>query len=465
MNKITQLSLTLLAVSTLAACSGGSGTGGKINHSLNSVLNNINPNIETPAKDASAANNMALSTMKDAEAAAAKATEQSQSAIQALKDKLNQQSADLIFTNAQSQLNAAVELAKQKHQDTKTQAEVARRSAETLNLRRPQIQLIEVAIAKAEQVLQIHRNATTSVIPSEQRNIENLLAQHLTPEQRVLLAAHNVLTFEKLEQKIADAKGEVARLYTSIVVADAANNEAKKSQEYSLKAKLKAEKALDEFNKALEKSKASAFVEENSKEETRAAKRVVIGEQKIDLLDEAVGYLTRHVGDQRLKGYNLVYSGAGYLLPYTAVSDEYGQLAEDYKGKAYIGSQTKFDALPSSGTIQYEGKSFGVKTEGNLMLSADFSTKKISGSVTKRYLTGTTQQLSDITLAETNIVSTNNSATFSGVAKYEAGQSITGSYSGTFMGPQAKEVAGKISDGKGYFYEAFAGSQEKLLKP
>ncbi|WP_373766582.1 factor H binding protein domain-containing protein [Glaesserella sp.] len=450
MTRTLKLSLTLLSLSVLAACSGGGGSDpAKQAQSYANEAISKGKEIEPSVTETKSTNLSALQAMKEAEAARNEAKQYADNIESKIK---SQAAASLTETEALRAARKAVQLATEKAAEANKQAELAQRASETAAYRANEASKAYVAARLAAEIASSNKTATATL----QNSISQ--TQNLTTQQQALLASYNTLTLTEIDAKVAEALAVSSRLTAEASAAEVKANEAAQAATYAANAVTNAKADLNR----IEEAKAYNFADLVNTNTLRTVKTVKVDGTEISLADKALGYFIIDTENAQVKGYNLAYSAAGYALPKNITSDVYGQLTSAYDtenlGYGAVGISTEYANLPSTGLIHYFGKSFGVKSEGNLELTANFADKTLSGSVTDRFLTGTSTTLGDIILQKTNIIAENSQAVFSGVANYTTNKDVVGSYTGKFMGPTAQEVVGKINDGNDNFYEAFAGS-------
>ncbi|WP_373777228.1 factor H binding protein domain-containing protein [Glaesserella sp.] len=472
MKKQLKLSLTVLSLSVLTACSGGGGAdSAKAIENQAQQASQAKDKVQQPANNAVANGKNAIQTLTNAEASAVESSTQAANAIQAVIDKRGlteatapiAQKAAIIQKEAAMAAEVALLAAKEKLDASKSQVEAARRAVELASLR------AKAATVEAETAASVAANIFVyRVEPSDARL--SAIKQTLTTQQQALFTAYNGLNSEEIALNLAKAQAAAEQLNTAVTVAQGVLDEAYNAQHYAQTAYEAAVAKVEEMKTTIEAAKAYSFVDSSYQDAVRQAKTITIDETEISLIDETLGYEMTNIGDKQVKAYNLAYSAAGYVLPKNVKTDSNGQLMSAYEnteglGYRAVGLSTEYTNLPSSSSdTYYYGKSFGVKTEGNLELTVNFANKTLSGSVTDRIETGTTTKLSDIILEQANITpSDENIAEFSGKATYKTKDNIdvTGSYLGQFMGPNAEEAVGQIKDANGYFYEAYAGSSKE----
>ncbi|QIM64422.1 factor H binding protein domain-containing protein [Frederiksenia canicola] len=446
MKHIIKFSLTLLSVSVLAACGGGSGKGGNevaqhLNNANSSKMS-FNQQIDKANQATQSAHNAFLA----AENSSKRAQEQSQLALDTFKNPMKNRNdinkADSAKNAAEKEQNSA----KIKLEEAKLQVNAAKKYVET-------------AITEVEKAKQNAINA--AIVAEERTQNQGLVSPNLSAEQRALLEASQALSLEQLNNKVAETRRIASEMESTLLSAQSELAKAEQLQQ-------NAEKSLTDANTALQDNlKSINLVNPKDRrehlQELKESKTLHIGIHEISLADENFGYITKDIEDKQLKVYNLGYSGVGYVLSKNVQTDEYGQLINPVIERHEIGENTA--SLPKGKDIfTYYGQSFGAKTDGVLTLKADFTNKTVEGTVTERRLTETKQPLSDITLQRA-IIGASDKYHFEGVASYKTGNTnVTGRYEGNFKGnfaeTEAQEVVGYIFDSKDHFYEGFAGKAE-----
>lgn len=201
---------------------------------------------------------------------------------------------------------------------------------------------------------------------------------------------------------------------------------------------------------------------EGINEQLRELKTVNIDGHKIYLTDEQAGFIERDIGTKRVKGFNQAYSYVGYSLPRDVKTGQYGQVSDDRVSSGDMnggGLQTLYKDIPKSGAAVYNGVAFGANSNGKLEMFADFAGKSVYGNIYNLYLKSGTR-LNDISLNKTSIaqyITTDNEAHFAG--KASSFTSVPLGYGGTFMGPNAEEVIGVVTDKTNKPYVMFAGAR------
>lgn len=453
MKHIIKFSLTLLSVSVLAACGGGSGKGGnEVAQHLNNA-NSSNAVLKEQLQKAKNANESAYKGYEDTKAASEQATSQTKLAVTAfsslstpdsyIMEKFNKSRQELSDTAeaAKTAAEKAFDIAETKLAEVKEQVRIAQ---ENVDFAQIQVQKAQQAATDAARVAEELIKDNTSSSP-----------QNLTPQQQELLNLSRGKTNEEIKKKAADAQRIASEMAASLAQAQLELGKAELSRQY-------AQQHRDTAKKTLTELKSINFVNpldiDENEQAIKDSKTLRIGTHKISLADENFGYVTKELGDKQLKVYNLGYSGVGYVLSKNVQTDEYGQLIKPVIERHEIGEKTA--NLPKGKDIfTYYGQSFGAKTDGVLTLKADFTNKTVEGTVTERRLTETKQPLSDITLQRATI-GASDKYHFEGVAKYQTNEAVQGKYNGNFKGSGAQEVVGYIFDGKDHFYEGFAGKAE-----
>lgn len=451
MKHIIKFSLTLLSVSVLAACGGGSGKGGnEVAQHLNNA-NSSNAVLKEQLQKAKNANESAYKGYEDTKAASEQATSQTKLAVTAfsslstpdsyIMEKFNKSRQELSDTAeaAKTAAEKAFDIAETKLAEVKEQVRIAQ---ENVDFAQIQVQKAQQAATDAARVAEELIKDNTSSSP-----------QNLTPQQQELLNLSRGKTNEEIKKKAADAQRIASEMAASLAQAQLELGKAELSRQY-------AQQHRDTAKKTLTELKSINFVNpldiDENEQAIKDSKTLRIGTHKISLADENFGYVTKELGDKQLKVYNLGYSGVGYVLSKNVQIDEYGQLVNNVIEQHNIGENS---ALPTTKQVfTYHGQSFGAKTDGVLTLKADFEHKTVEGMVTERRLIDTKKSLSDITLQQTAIKS--GDYHFEGIAKYQTNEAVQGKYNGNFKGSEAQEVVGYIFDGKDHFYEGFAGKAE-----
>lgn len=451
MKHIIKFSLTLLSVSVLAACGGGSGKGGnEVAQHLNNA-NSSNAVLKEQLQKAKNANESASKGYEDTKAASKQATSQTKLAVTAfsslstpdsyIMEKFNKSRQELSDTAeaAKTAAEKAFDIAETKLAEVKEQVRIAQ---ENVDFAQIQVQKAQQAATDAARVAEELIKDNTSSSP-----------QNLTPQQQELLNLSRGKTNEEIKKKAADAQRIASEMAASLAQAQLELGKAELSRQY-------AQQHRDTAKKTLTELKSINFVNpldiDENEQAIKDSKTLRIGTHKISLADENFGYVTKELGDKQLKVYNLGYSGVGYVLSKNVQTDEYGQLVNNVIEQHNIGENS---ALPTDKQVfTYHGQSFGAKTDGVLTLKADFEHKTVEGMVTERRLIDTKKSLSDITLQQTAIKS--GDYHFEGIAKYQTSEAVQGKYNGNFKGAGAQEVVGYIFDGKDHFYEGFAGKAE-----
>ncbi|MGX2948148.1 factor H binding protein domain-containing protein [Frederiksenia canicola] len=451
MKHIIKFSLTLLSVSVLAACGGGSGKGdNEVAQHLNNA-NSSNAVLKEQLQKAKNANESAYKGYEDTKAASEQATSQTKLAVTAfsslstpdsyIMEKFNKSRQELSDTAeaAKTAAEKAFDIAETKLAEVKEQVRIAQ---ENVDFAQIQVQKAQQAATDAARVAEELIKDNTSSSP-----------QNLTPQQQELLNLSRGKTNEEIKKKAADAQRIASEMAASLAQAQLELGKAELSRQY-------AQQHRDTAKKTLTELKSINFVNpldiDENEQAIKDSKTLRIGTHKISLADENFGYVTKELGDKQLKVYNLGYSGVGYVLSKNVQIDEYGQLVNNVIEQHNIGENS---ALPTTKQVfTYHGQSFGAKTDGVLTLKADFEHKTVEGMVTERRLIDTKKSLSDITLQQTAIKS--GDYHFEGIAKYQTNEAVQGKYNGNFKGSEAQEVVGYIFDGKDHFYEGFAGKAE-----
>lgn len=451
MKHIIKFSLTLLSVSVLAACGGGSGKGGnEVAQHLNNA-NSSNAVLKEQLQKAKNANESAYKGYEDTKAASEQATSQTKLAVTAfsslstpdsyIMEKFNKSRQELSDTAeaAKTAAEKAFDIAETKLAEVKEQVRIAQEN----------VDFAQIQVQKAQQA------ATDAARVAEELIKDNTFSspQNLTPQQQELLNLSRGKTNEEIKKKAADAQRIASEMAASLAQAQLELGKAELSRQY-------AQQHRDTAKKTLTELKSINFVNpldiDENEQAIKDSKTLRIGTHKISLADENFGYVTKELGDKQLKVYNLGYSGVGYVLSKNVQIDEYGQLVNNVIEQHNIGENS---ALPTTKQVfTYHGQSFGAKTDGVLTLKADFEHKTVEGMVTERRLIDTKKSLSDITLQQTAIKS--GDYHFEGIAKYQTNEAVQGKYNGNFKGSEAQEVVGYIFDGKDHFYEGFAGKAE-----
>ncbi|QIM61962.1 hypothetical protein A1D29_00750 [Pasteurellaceae bacterium Orientalotternb1] len=445
MKHILKFSLTLLSVSVLAACGGGGGSsknGDAVGKHLNNA-NHSNLTFSEQLQKTNQATQLANNASVEAEKGYQKALQQSKVARQAFSNPMKNRS-DLDYANA------AKTAAETEKNNVKAKLEEAKA---LVTLAQKHYDAAEKQVRKAQQ------EAINATKVAQQHNQNTLpIVQNLTPEQKSLLEASRTLSSEEINKKVEETKRVATEMSSQLALAARALSKAQQAQ-------AEIAQHLNNTNDPIAANLKSTNlvnpkVLRESEQSLKESKTLHIGIHEISLADENFGYFTKDIENKQLKVYNLGYSGVGYVLSKNAQTDEYGQLLHNVVERHKIGETAN---LPTEGTFTYYGQSFGAKTDGVLMLKADFGNKKVEGTVTERRLTDTKQALSDITLQQTDIGGGKNH--FEGIASYKTGNiNVTGRYEGNFKSNfeklEAQEVVGYIFDGKNHFYEGFAGKAE-----
>ena len=121
---------------------------------------------------------------------------------------------------------------------------------------------------------------------------------------------------------------------------------------------------------------------------------------------------------------------------------------EHYNVSDAKGFNTPIDKFPVEGKATYNGVAFDAKKQGELTYTVNFSERRGSGEITGL------EHIGDITLHEADLyksVSEGNMK-IKGTASVESWRDeggVSGNYSVNFFGPNAEEIAGKITLGQG----------------
>jgi len=99
--------------------------------------------------------------------------------------------------------------------------------------------------------------------------------------------------------------------------------------------------------------------------------------------------------------------------------------------------------LKSMGFLMYRYNTYAYKGDGSI--TADFSNMTISGTLNNNYVTSSFydwSQIPGVTAGTINMSGNISSSTFSGDVAWSGGYDGTGTFSGYFFGPNAKEIGG-----------------------
>ncbi|WKS98736.1 transferrin-binding protein-like solute binding protein [Gallibacterium salpingitidis] len=217
-------------------------------------------------------------------------------------------------------------------------------------------------------------------------------------------------------------------------------------------------------------TKSIDLVDEQYKEQVREAKELkLLDGTVIEIVDYPVGIVQEKVNDGIVKGINLPYSVVGGWLPNDVKVDENGLVIDPRVTEDdfdIFGVATTKGQMPVKGVAQYNGYSLGAVTSGKLQLNVDFGNETVEGKLYDRKFDNG-QQLPDITLNKGTItegdpnIGKKDVMAFSGMATYKG---VEGVYIGSFMGPNAEEVAGAVGSEEHGIYEAFGGQRGEIKK-
>lgn len=123
---------------------------------------------------------------------------------------------------------------------------------------------------------------------------------------------------------------------------------------------------------------------------------------------------------------------------------------ENYNVNNAQGFKTPVDKFPLEGKATYTGVAFDAKKQGELTYTVNFAERKGSGEITGL------DHIGDITLQEADLYksASEGNMKIKGIAVVDAWKDeggVTGDYNVDFFGPNAEEIAGKMSLSQGYY--------------
>lgn len=200
----------------------------------------------------------------------------------------------------------------------------------------------------------------------------------------------------------------------------------------------------------------NANSQESINAQLRELKTVDVEGHKIYLTDEPAGFIERNIGNKKVKGFNQFYSYVGYSLPKDVRLGQYGRINDVRVSSTDMdggGLQTAYKDIPKSGEAIYNGVALGANSEGKFMLVADFTAKYVYGGI----YGGSFNEISLDKASISQYKAQDEEAHFAGKASSFTGVPL--GYGGTFMGPNAEEVIGLVTDRANKPYVMFAGTR------